>query len=311
MNIPHIVLVGCGRWGQLILRDLLSLGCCVSVIARTEETRNKAKANGATESYTTLLQIPKDTIISGFIVATPTITHYEVIKSILEHFPQAKIFTEKCLCPNVEQARELVALSNNNVFVMDKWRYHPGIQSLAQIITSGELGKLIGIKTTRNGWGCPHTDVDSVWILLSHELSIVLELIKFIPSVVTAQADSVQGWAYGITATLGRTPWAILEVSSRSIKTVRQTRLIFEQGEALLDDSYATHIQIARNSEKHFPVSSPQIEQRAISTEMPLYLELKAFVDYLAYKAPAPRSSIQDAYTIVENITVLRKMAHL
>ena len=55
--MPHIGLVGCGRWGRLILRDLLSLGASVSVIAKGDNARF-AKEAGAAAVVGSLRELP-------------------------------------------------------------------------------------------------------------------------------------------------------------------------------------------------------------------------------------------------------------
>ena len=60
---------------------------------------------------------------------------------------------------------------------MDKWRYHAGIQALAELARSGELGPVLGLKTRSLAWGSKHTDVDCIWTLLPHELAIGLEIL--------------------------------------------------------------------------------------------------------------------------------------
>src|SRR5881394_9367 len=73
----HIGLIGCGRWGRHILRDLLILGCDVTVVSGSEAGRQDARDGGATEIVASVEYLPP---VSGLVVATPTSTHAEVIE---------------------------------------------------------------------------------------------------------------------------------------------------------------------------------------------------------------------------------------
>src|SRR5205814_1063916 len=124
----HIGLIGCGRWGRHILRDLLILGCDVTVVSGSEAGRQDARDGGATEIVASVEYLPP---VSGLVVATPTSTHAEVIESLLEL--NVPIFTEKPMTADRESAFRLARQAPNRLFVMDKWRYHAGIEMLRDI----------------------------------------------------------------------------------------------------------------------------------------------------------------------------------
>jgi D-arabinose 1-dehydrogenase-like Zn-dependent alcohol dehydrogenase len=67
----RVALVGCGRWGGHILRDLLAIGCDVPVVARSDESRERARGHGATEIVAHLGELPP---VDAAVVATPTTT---------------------------------------------------------------------------------------------------------------------------------------------------------------------------------------------------------------------------------------------
>ena len=73
-----IGLVGCGRWGRFILRDLLSLGASVSVVARGDDARLASEAGA--QVVARLDDLPA---VDGIVVATPTTTHADVIEALL------------------------------------------------------------------------------------------------------------------------------------------------------------------------------------------------------------------------------------
>ena len=135
-----MALVGCGRWGRHILRDLIALGCEVPVVARSEASIERAREGGAAEIVADIASLGA---VDGVVVATPTSTHAEVVEEALGL--GAPVFVEKPLTADVDSARRVAAIAPDRLFVMDKWRYHPGVRELARIAQSGELGPVVGI----------------------------------------------------------------------------------------------------------------------------------------------------------------------
>ena len=297
MNKHHIGLVGCGRWGQHILRDLKSLNCEVTVVARSDQSRKNAVEGGATNVVDTVSKLPS---VEGVVVASLTITHAPVIEELLGR--NIPIFVEKPMTVDSESAGRFAKLAGDRLFVMDKWRYHPGIEMLSQIARSKELGSILGLRTLRVNWGNPHPDVDGIWILTPHDLSIALEILGEIPPPRCAVAQRMNGTPTGLIGILGEKPWLALEVSTSHRKWRREIWLYCENGFAVLNDAYSEHIQIT------FYSDPDQAILRPVSKELPLLRELKTFIKHLE-GGPSPRSSAAEGAAIVDTIVCLRKLA--
>jgi predicted dehydrogenase len=283
----RIGLVGCGDWGRHILRDLRSLGCEVTVVARSKGSTARARDGGAAAIVGSVAELPA---VDGIVVATPVATHCAVTQAALEH--GVPVFVEKPLTADVAEA-ELLATSSR-VFVMDKWRYHPGVEALAEIARGGELGAVLGLRTMRVGWGNPH-DVDGVWVLAPHDLAIGLEILGEIP-----EPRSASGNPNDVVGLLGDQPWLSVTVSTRSPSRLREVVLLCEDGAAALPGGYSDHLLVGRNG--------AEPERRGISTELPLLRELRAFVEHLS-GGPPPRSSVAEGAQIVRVIARLRALA--
>lgn len=292
---PRVALLGCGRWGRHILRDLLSLGCEVPVVARSEASIGRAREGNATAIVPDLDSLGE---VDGVVVSTPTATHAEVVGEALEL--GAPVFVEKPLTDDVDSARSLAAAAPDRLFVMDKWRYHPGVLELARIARSGELGAPVGIHTRRVTLGHRYTDVNTVWIHAPHDLSIALEVLGEVPEPRSAVPELVDGELAGLTGILGESPWLVVEVTTLAPAHRRELRLVCEEGVAQLDGAEAGAVVIACAGK----IDADSVERRPIGDEMPLLAELRAFVEHLQ-GGPPPKSSAADSVAIVEAVAGL------
>lgn len=304
--MTRIGLVGCGRWGSLILRDLRTLGCEVLVAVPSEEGQRAALAAGAQRAVGHIRELPE---CDAYVVAVPTVLHGEVVLKLAER--GRPIFCEKPLTADVASARRIVEAAGDRVFVMDKWRYHPGVHLLRDIARTQELGPVQGIHATRVQWGCPHTDVDPVWILMPHDLSITLEILGELPTPKLANAESdAQGLAT-LSAWLEGPVWMHCEIGVRSPRHRRVIELRCRDGIAVLGDAYDEHAAVLRTGDRTFGQPAPEWERRPFAATMPLLDELTCFAAYVAGTGPAPKSSAYEGLRIVETVARIRALAGL
>jgi len=285
----RIGLAGCGRWGRHILRDLIDLGCKVIVADPSEDVRREAREGGAADVVARVAELPA---IDGAVVATPTRTHAAIVEALLAR--EIPIFCEKPLTADHASASRLAAMAPAQLFVMDKWRYHPGVEMLARIARAGELGPVLGLRTTRLGEAARH-DVDPIWTLAPHDLSMALEILGHLPEPRRAVPT-----ATGVIAMLGDDPWMVLEVSGLNQTRRREVQLHCRDGLAVLTDAYSDHVRLIR--------ANGGSEHRPISPELPLRRELRAFLDHLD-GGPPPRSTAREGADIVRAIERLRGLA--
>ncbi|MDS4031579.1 MAG: Gfo/Idh/MocA family oxidoreductase [Candidatus Contendobacter sp.] len=298
-----IGLIGCGRWGRFILRDLTQLGCEAWVVADSSSSVANATVYGARHIVSKIDELPSH--LKGYIVAVPSSLHKDIVIRLLDR--QRPIYVEKPLTVDCESAHFLVKTAGERVFVMDKWRYHPAIEMLAGMISDGELGQVRTIRTRRVGWGNPHGDVDTVWILLPHDLSIILHLLGCLPKPRWAVGEWVaQGQMCSLSGVLGDDPRVWVEVSSSIPVRERSVCVVFDQGTAMMADPFADHVLIQPGC--GLDQQALVVEKRPISTEMPLFRELRAFLAHLR-GGPPPFSSATDGAIIVETIVAMREMA--
>ena len=304
--MTNICLVGCGAWGRFILHDLVALGARVYVVGRGEKSRAEGLAGGAAGAFVDTASLPGP--VDGFVVATPTSTHAAVIETLLPF--ERPIFVEKPMSNDVGAARRLVKLAGGRIFVMDKWRYHPGIEALRDTARSGALGRIEAVRTHRLGWGHPHRDVDAIWILMPHDLSIAYEILGELPEAISAFAVAAGQGRWDITAVLGGAggvPQVTAEVSTLHPARRRVVTVIGSDGSAALDDSHSDHILVATGKPGGRPSEPTKV---SVSAELPLLRELKAFLGHIG-GGPPPRSSAAEGLLGVERITAIHRLAGL
>lgn len=288
----EIGLVGVGPWGRHILRDLRALDACVHAVARSPESVDRARSGGAASIVDAPELLPRS--CAGYVVANRTISHLDAVEALL---PRGRpIFVEKPLGVDLERIEALPREAHDLVFVMHKWRYHPGVKELARIAGSGDYGPPLGLRTFRAGWGNPHDDVNALWILAPHEFSIALAILGEVPRAVAAAADPVgagDGGAVAHLRTRAGLPIA-MEVSAAHPLNLRRILLRCRDAICQLDSADYTAITIK-------PVQGRAPDTIPVGDEMPLLAELRAFLAHLD-GGPAPVTSLREEIKIVTQI---------
>lgn len=304
---PKIGLVGCGRWGRYILRDLKSLGCHVTVASRSEGSIANAHEYGADDIVDTAERLSAD--LDGYVVASPTVSHLPVTRALIDH--KKPIYVEKPLTHDLAGAKALLALAREHVFIMHKWRYHPGVLALQSIAATGEFGRVQGLRSVRKQWLSPHSDVDAIWILAPHDVSIATHILGEVPTPVSASADPIGPAGSGLTGQLvDEATGARIEISVSASSPVWKREIVLGCKEAVISmghDDY-TSIEIRRWPDSSAGPIEP--ETRSVDDSLPLFLELEAFVGHVR-GGPPPTTSLQEEVRMLEVLAQLRAMAGL
>jgi predicted dehydrogenase len=181
--------IGYGYWGPQLVRNLHSLAeASVTFIVDIDEERlAQAQIHYSqavlTRDVADLLASPVD----GVVIATPIHTHYALARAAL--LADKHVFVEKPLALNVAEVEELVALAQERqrvLMVGYTFLYHRAVQELRRIIADGQLGKIYYIDAQRLNLGLFRPDVNVIWDLAPHDLSILRYVLNADPVAVRA-----------------------------------------------------------------------------------------------------------------------------
>lgn len=176
-----IGLVGFGYWGTNLFRNFsTSPDFQLAAIADLSETRRSALRRQYTSGKVTpsALEIIEDKTIDAIAIATPVGTHYALARSAI--LAGKHVLLEKPMCSTVAEAEELVALAARNgviLMVDHTFLFTGAVQRIHDIVRSGELGRICYYDSMRVNLGLFQPDVNVLWDLAPHDLSIIDYLI--------------------------------------------------------------------------------------------------------------------------------------
>jgi predicted dehydrogenase len=175
------------------------------------------------------------------VIATPTVTHFDLTKRALA--AGKHVLCEKPLATASDEAGELRELARDTsrvLMVGHVFLFNAGIVKLRDLVASGDLGRLYYLHATRTNLGPVRQDVDCVWDLATHDISIFNSLLGSVPVEVSARGtqflqDGRADVAF-ITLTYPGKVLANIRVSWLDPKKVRQITVVGEQKMVTWDD---------------------------------------------------------------------------
>lgn len=178
----NIGIVGLGYWGPNLVRNFSEVdNCYVAMACDSDERRLKPIKRRyphieVTTKYEDLADA-KD--IDAIAIATPVVSHYDLAKRALEKGKH--VLVEKPLCANVKEAKGLikVAQSLGKILAVDHtFLYTGSVKKAKELISSGEIGEIYYFDSVRINLGLFRPDVNVIWDLAPHDISIAQYLIK-------------------------------------------------------------------------------------------------------------------------------------
>jgi predicted dehydrogenase len=172
-----LAVIGAGYWGPNLVRSSLAtpeLGLewlCDLDVSRAQQVLGSQNKVRATSSFEEVLADPN---VAAVAIATPAATHFDLVRAALD--AGKHVLVEKPLTPSVSEGRKLAELAQRSGLVLmcdHTYCYTPAVQRIRQLIRDGEIGDIQFIDSVRINLGLVQPDVDVLWDLAPHDLSIL------------------------------------------------------------------------------------------------------------------------------------------
>jgi len=190
MSNLKIAVVGCGYWGQNLLRNFCELEEAEVVMVCDFDSRSLTRAKRrypsieVTQSFSEVLADPR---VDAVVLATPVSTHYPFAKQALQ--AGKHVLVEKPLAQSSAQVLDLIELaeSKGKILMVDHtFLYTGAVRRMKAMVDSGEIGQLLYFDSVRISLGLVQSDINVLWDLAPHDLSIMDYLFEREPIAISA-----------------------------------------------------------------------------------------------------------------------------
>ncbi len=192
----NAAVIGVGYWGPNIIRNFASnpdINLCSCSDLKKERLDLIKRSYPVVNTFIDYKEIIKDNKIDLIAICTPVYSHYEIAKSALESGKHVLI--EKPMTSTSAQAEELVNLAEKKglkIFVDHTFIYTGAVRKIKELVRNGELGSIYYFDSVRVNLGLFQHDVNVIWDLAPHDISIMHYLLEIPPdSVVATGADHI------------------------------------------------------------------------------------------------------------------------
>lgn len=189
-----IGVVGCGYWGPNLARNFNSNpGCTLKAVCDLDEARlnhlGQLYPQVKTEqNFDKLLEDPE---IDALVIAVPVKLHYPLAKASLLAGKHTLI--EKPMASSSRECEDLIRIAKRNgltLMVGHTFLYSEPVNQIAEIVRSGDIGKLQYINCQRLNLGLFQKDINVAWDLAPHDISIILHIFGDIPESINCQGNA-------------------------------------------------------------------------------------------------------------------------
>jgi len=193
----NVGVIGCGYWGPNLIRNFVA--CPRTNVVWACDLNNERLAKILTP-YPNIRRtidvndVLSDNSVHAVAIATPVNTHYPLAKASLESGKH--VLVEKPLASSVAQGEKLIEIAKkNNLQLMcdHTYCYTGAVRKIKEIVDSGSLGDVLYYDSVRINLGLFQQDVNVIWDLAPHDLSILDFLIDHKPVLVSAHGVSHAG----------------------------------------------------------------------------------------------------------------------
>ncbi|MFH1277022.1 MAG: Gfo/Idh/MocA family oxidoreductase [Candidatus Eisenbacteria bacterium] len=190
----RIAVIGCGYWGPNFVRVFTQMPSSEMRYCVDLDEKRLAHMKSLYPQVTTTTRVEdvlQDPEVDGVVVATPVASHYGLAKRFLEAGKATLI--EKPLCLSSKEAEELVTLADKKglaLMVGHTFLFTAAVNKVKQLLETGELGDIHYVASSRLNLGIFQEDINVVWDLAPHDVSILNYVLGSGPEEVSATAQS-------------------------------------------------------------------------------------------------------------------------
>lgn len=177
MKKIRVAVVGCGYWGQNLIRNFADLDnaelAAVCDFNLNALARVKRRYPGV-DLKNNYIDVLADARIHAVVIATPVSTHYQFAKQAL--LADKHVLVEKPLATSTKQVLDLIELSekrNRTLMVDHTFIYTGAVREMKSLIDSGDVGDLLYFDSVRINLGLVQSDTNVLWDLAPHDVSIM------------------------------------------------------------------------------------------------------------------------------------------
>jgi predicted dehydrogenase len=186
----RVAVIGCGYWGPRLVRNFAeNERSSVTAVCDSQPDRLRAierQVPGARLS-SDIEDIVRDDAIDAVAIATPVSTHYPLARRAIESGKH--VLVTKPLASSTAECDSLIELAADSGLVLmvdHTFVYTGAVRKIKELINAGELGEIYYFDSVRVNLGLFQHDVNVIWDLAAHDLSIVNYLLDATPTVVNA-----------------------------------------------------------------------------------------------------------------------------
>ena len=189
-GILNIAVVGCGYWGPNLIRNFNQNVTCRMKVAcdlRKERLDHIAELYPGIEITRDYKDIVRNNAIDAVAIATPVYTHFSLAMEALGNGKHVLI--EKPMASTTKQCIELIEYAKKQdriLMVGHTFEYTSAVNKAREIFQSGELGDILYIYSMRVNLGLFQNDINVIWDLAPHDISIIIYLLGKAPETVGA-----------------------------------------------------------------------------------------------------------------------------
>ena len=172
-----LAVIGAGYWGPNLVRTALATSAlelkwlCDLDEVRARDVLGRYTTIQATTSFDDVLADPA---VAAVAIATPAATHFDLVRGALE--AGKHVLVEKPLTSTVAEGAKLAGLAERSGLVLmcdHTYCYTPAVRQIRKFIRAGEIGEVQFVDSVRINLGLVQPDVDVLWDLAPHDLSIL------------------------------------------------------------------------------------------------------------------------------------------